>query len=213
MANAIALVSGGLDSVVMLHKLVKQMNLDPLVLLFDYRQRQTRELVCAKWHAMELGLKWQTIHTDMPKEVVLPGVDDDFPTYVPSRNVVLFSLAGAVAESLRIERVYDGFHYVPGHPGWDAAPEFVEAMNAVFKLNDHFRVTFYSPIWELLKTEIVQLGMELRVDFEHTWSCYTNQHVACGVCPICKVRLRTFAKLGLQDPIEYSNRDAQRVLE
>jgi 7-cyano-7-deazaguanine synthase len=64
-------------------------------------------------------------------------------------------------------------------------------------------ILIYSPLIHLKKTEIIQLGNQLGVPWEKTWSCYAGEEKACGVCDSCKLRLAAFQELGLTDPIPY----------
>ena len=53
------------------------------------------------------------------------------------------------------------------------------------------------------KHEIIKLGLELNAPLELTWSCYSSENEACGVCESCALRLRGFQKLNVVDPIPY----------
>jgi 7-cyano-7-deazaguanine synthase len=57
------------------------------------------------------------------------------------------------------------------------------------------------------KAEIIRLGLELKAPFDLTWSCYSQQEKACGVCDSCVLRLRAFAAQGIEDPIPYLARE------
>ena len=65
-------------------------------------------------------------------------------------------------------------------------------------------IQIYTPLINLKKTEIIQLGNKLGVPWELTWSCYAGGHIAWGVCDSCRLRLAAFAELGLADPIAYA---------
>jgi 7-cyano-7-deazaguanine synthase len=60
-----------------------------------------------------------------------------------------------------------------------------------------------TPLIDLKKTEIIQLGNQLHVPWEKTWSCYQGGETACGVCDSCQLRLNAFQQLGLTDPLPY----------
>ena len=76
-------------------------------------------------------------------------------------------------------------------------------------LPDSWRLNTITPIVSLRvdqsKVEIVKKGMELHTPFELTWSCYTENEKACGVCDSCRLRLKGFRENGIEDPIEYMN--------
>jgi 7-cyano-7-deazaguanine synthase len=61
-----------------------------------------------------------------------------------------------------------------------------------------------TPLISLRKAEIVKLGLELGAPFDLTWSCYSREDRACGVCESCVLRLRAFAAAEATDPIPYA---------
>ena len=64
-------------------------------------------------------------------------------------------------------------------------------------------IKIVTPLIDLKKTEIIQLGNKLGVPWELTWSCYAGEEISCGVCDSCLLRLEAFSELGLRDPIPY----------
>ena len=60
-----------------------------------------------------------------------------------------------------------------------------------------------TPLIQLKKSEIIQLGLSIQAPLEATWSCYSGEIVACGICESCILRLRAFAEAGAIDPIPY----------
>jgi len=130
-------------------------------------------------------------------------------TYVPARNTIFLSFALAYAETLAADRVYIGVNSLDysGYP--DCRPEYIAAMQTVFRLGTQQGVEgqatqIVAPLIQLKKTEIIQLGDRLGVPWEKTWSCYSGEAVACGVCDACRLRLAAFAELGQVDPIAYA---------
>jgi 7-cyano-7-deazaguanine synthase len=67
-------------------------------------------------------------------------------------------------------------------------------------------IRIVTPLINLKKTEIIELGNKLGVPWEKTWSCYAGGDVACGVCDSCRLRLAAFAELGLKDQLPYAVR-------
>jgi 7-cyano-7-deazaguanine synthase len=91
-----------------------------------------------------------------------------------------------------------------GYP--DCRPEYYEAFNRVIRAGTKAgRIGIVTPLIAMRKAEIVALGLRLGAPFELTWSCYSGQSRACGVCESCVLRLRAFAAAGLQDPIPYQD--------
>jgi 7-cyano-7-deazaguanine synthase len=67
-------------------------------------------------------------------------------------------------------------------------------------------IEIITPLIAMRKAEIVKLGLELGAPFDLTWSCYSREDRACGVCDSCALRLRAFEVAGVQDPIAYASR-------
>jgi 7-cyano-7-deazaguanine synthase len=86
---------------------------------------------------------------------------------------------------------------------WDCTLRFVECMNEVFGLNEKYPVFINAPFLLSSKSTIIQLGVELGVDFAHTWSCYNSGMKHCGYCLACKTRMKSFIDAGVPDPTEY----------
>jgi 7-cyano-7-deazaguanine synthase len=68
-----------------------------------------------------------------------------------------------------------------------------------------------TPLIALRKHEIVRLGLELGAPLDLTWSCYSREDRACGVCDSCVLRLRAFQEAGFSDPIPYLERSPAAV--
>jgi 7-cyano-7-deazaguanine synthase len=131
-------------------------------------------------------------------------------TYVPFRNAHFLSVAVSWAEVLGAEKIYIGAveQDSSGYP--DCRPAYYEAFNRVIKAGTkEGNIAIFTPLIAMRKAEIVRLGLELNAPFDLTWSCYSNEDRACGLCYSCMLRLRAFAAAGVQDPIPYAT--AERV--
>jgi 7-cyano-7-deazaguanine synthase len=94
-----------------------------------------------------------------------------------------------------------------GYP--DCRPAYYKAFNAVIQAGTREgKIEIVTPLIAMRKAEIVRLGLELGAPFELTWSCYSQEEKACGVCESCVLRLRAFAAAGATDPIPYIERSA-----
>ncbi len=222
--SALVLLSGGLDSSVLLHLVRQRLCSGPVhALSFDYGQRHVRELDCARRQAALADAAAHTVlDVSFMAELVRGGtalvrggaevpdladLDDAArrqpPTYVPNRNMILLSLAAAHAEALGIRDVYYGAQAQDEYGYWDCTRDFLDRMNAVLALNRGDGVRVHAPLMENGKAENVRLGVELGMDFAQTWSCYRGGEAACGTCPTCVERLNAFAAAGLPDPVIY----------
>jgi 7-cyano-7-deazaguanine synthase len=125
-------------------------------------------------------------------------------TYVPFRNAHFLSVAVSWAEVLGAEKVYIGA-VEPDSSGYpDCRPAYYEAFNQVVKMGTkEGRIEIATPLIAMRKAEIVRLGLELGAPLDLTWSCYSREDEACGVCDSCALRLRAFESAGVKDPIPY----------
>jgi len=126
-------------------------------------------------------------------------------TYVPFRNAHFIAVAVSWAEVLGAEKVYIGA-VEPDSSGYpDCRPAYYKAFNEVVRLGTkEGRIKVVTPLIAMRKAEIVRLGLELNAPFDLTWSCYSCEDYACGVCDSCRLRLRAFAAAGVKDPIPYA---------
>jgi 7-cyano-7-deazaguanine synthase len=125
-------------------------------------------------------------------------------TYVPFRNAHFLAAAVSWAEVLGAERILIGAveQDSSGYP--DCRPEYYRAFNQVIRAGTkEGKIEIVTPLIGMRKSEIVRLGLELAAPFDLTWSCYSREERACGVCESCVLRLRAFESAGVRDPIGY----------
>jgi len=221
---AVVLLSGGMDSTVLLHHVAQRLQRRPIhALSFDYGQRHARELEAASWqaraaraathHIVDVSFLAEMVSAgttlvraggDVPDlDALDPTTLDQPPTYVPNRNMILLSLAAAYAEAHKIRDVFYGAQAHDEYGYWDCTHDFLDRLNATLALNRREAVTVYAPFIDLRKESLVTIGQELGVDFAHTWSCYRGGEIACGACPTCRERRKAFAAAHAKDPIAY----------
>jgi len=126
-------------------------------------------------------------------------------TYVPFRNAHFLSAAVSWAEVIGAKQIFIGAveQDSSGYP--DCRPQYYEAFQRLIQLGTrNGDIQIITPLIHLKKSEIVRLGLELRAPFHLTWSCYSGEDEACGVCESCALRLRAFREAGLEDPITYA---------
>jgi 7-cyano-7-deazaguanine synthase len=225
--NAVCLLSGGLDSATSL-ACARRDGFTTYALSFDYGQRHKVELESAVRVAAHLGAAaHKTIKIDLrafggsalTDDIAVPKGRDAgemsalIPvTYVPARNTVFLSIALAWAEVLGATDIYLGVNAVDysGYP--DCRPEFIRAFEQMANLATKAGVEgaaplrIHTPLIQLSKAGIIQLGTSLGVDYSLTHSCYDPAgHLACGQCDSCLLRKAGFAAAGLADPLPYEN--------
>jgi 7-cyano-7-deazaguanine synthase len=225
--KAVILLSGGLDSSTVLYQ-AKADGCECYALSFDYQQRHRRELQSAKAIAQSAGVKEHRVVSfdlrqwggsaltdnslDLPEHRSLEEMSQNIPiTYVPARNTIFLSFGLSYAEAIGAQRVYVGVNALDysGYP--DCRPDYIQAMEKVFELGtkqgrEGELIEIVTPLINLKKTAIIELGNQLGVPWNQTWSCYAGGDVACGVCDSCQLRLAAFSELGLEDPVSYQEK-------
>jgi 7-cyano-7-deazaguanine synthase len=136
---------------------------------------------------------------------------EDVPvTYVPFRNAHFLSAAVSWAEVLGARTIFIGAveQDSSGYP--DCRPAYYEAFNALIRTGTKDGdIRLVTPLIAMRKAEIVQRGVEVGAPLHVSWSCYTGETEACGVCESCALRLRAFAQAGVVDPIPYARSAVQ----
>lgn len=227
MDTTVAIVSGGMDSVTLAHHLYAEGHRLHL-LSFDYGQRHRRELDCAKRCADRLGAEHDVIDLTSVTRLIATSAltgGGDVPhghyaedtmkaTVVPNRNMVMLSIAAAVAVSQRADHVAAGMHGGDHFVYPDCRPSFVRSCETTISVgNDGIAnppVNLLTPFIYEDKEFIARLGDELRVPWEDTWSCYEGGDQHCGRCGTCVERIEAFHLAGVTDPTQYDDPTAWR---
>jgi 7-cyano-7-deazaguanine synthase len=126
-------------------------------------------------------------------------------TVVPNRNMILLSLAGAVAEGWNAQCIAYAAHAGDHAIYPDCRPEFVMHLNQALRTGTYNGVELYTPFVQLRKEEIVVRGKQLRAPFHLTYSCYEGRPRHCGACGTCTERREAFRLAGVTDPTEYES--------
>ena len=221
------MLSGGLDSATVLGIVIAE-GYEAYALSFKYGQRHRIELEAACKVAKVLGASKHLILeinlaaiggsalTDtiaVPKHRDERTMGSEIPvTYVPARNTIFLSFALAWAEVLGVEDIFIGVNALDysGYP--DCRPEYVEAFERMANLatraavQGQSKLRIHTPLIKMSKSEIIQTGLRLGVDYSVSHSCYdpTAEGLACGACDSCLLRLKGFAEAGVDDPLKYS---------
>jgi 7-cyano-7-deazaguanine synthase len=228
--KAVLLLSGGLDSTTLL-ALAASQGYAIHALSVGYGQRHSSELDAARKIAARYGVVQHVVSTldlrafggsaltsddDVPKDREIDDTGSIPVTYVPARNTIFLSLAMAWAEVLGAHDIFIGVNALDysGYP--DCRPEFIAAFEKMAQLatragveaaGSEPAVRIRTPLIDMTKREIIELGLSLGVDYSMTTSCYDPDESgrACGHCDACQLRLRGFSEAGSKDPAAYSN--------
>lgn len=222
MNKAVVLLSGGLDSSTLLHYVKVRLGVPEVYALsFMYGQKHSREMEAARWQAHAAGVAdhreidlslfsalagggsaLTDAAQDIPDLKNLPeSVLQQPPTYVPHRNLVLLSLAAACAEAVGAQDVFYGAQAQDCYGYWDCTVDFVSRINHLLALNRGRPVTVRAPFAGWGKGEVLRVGLELGVEYAHTWTCYRGAAQPCGSCPSCVERAGAFRAAGVPDPL------------
>ena len=223
--KAIILLSGGLDSATVLAS-AKAEGFELHTVSFEYGQKNRFEFLAAekiaknsnvKSHRLvkidlaQIGGSSLTSNLEVEKNRSFEQIGKDIPaTYVPARNTIFLSYALAIAETLPALDIFIGANQLDysGYP--DCRPDYFEAFEKLANLATRLgttnnKITIHTPLINLNKSQIIQRGIELGVDYSSTISCYDPniEGKACGSCDACKLRLRGFEQIGKKDPAKY----------
>ncbi len=220
-SRAVVLLSGGMDSCVCAALAARDHDAAAAHVSYgqrtEERERQSFLAICERLNIRDklvvrneaLGAIGGSALTDgtiaVPRaEAVGHGIP---VTYVPFRNAHFLAVAVSWAEVLGAKKVYIGA-VEPDSSGYpDCRPAYYSAFNAVVKAGTkEGDIEVVTPLIAMRKVEIVRLGLELGAPFDLTWSCYSSEDQACGVCDSCVLRLRAFEAAGVRDPISYAAR-------
>jgi 7-cyano-7-deazaguanine synthase len=233
-SDSALIFSGGLDSTTLAYLLVSE-GLEPHLLSFNYGQRHKKELEFAANTAFKLGLRHDVIDlsgiTHLISNSALtshPSVsahrDDDIEvpeghyaednmrlTVVPNRNMIMLSIASAVAVNNNYRGVWTGVHAGDHFVYPDCRPTFLRYANgAVVYGNEGFGPIpeqdpnayptdfIIAPFTNRTKEEIAKRAFELEVPLEDTWSCYKGGDIHCGRCGTCVERLEAIHAASVQ---------------
>jgi 7-cyano-7-deazaguanine synthase len=218
MKKAIVLLSGGLDSSVVIY-LAKSEGFEVYALSFNYGQKHNKELECAKAIAEKVGAAGHNIVTlqlnlwggssltDSKMDVEDGDVTrTDIPqTYVPARNMVFLSVAASYAEAIGAQDIFIGVSEVDYSGYVDCREEFIRSMEQTINKGTVMgaelgrKISIHTPFINKTKAEEIKLGEQLGVDWSLTWSCYRGGEKPCGTCDSCLLRAKAFNEAGVID--------------
>lgn len=213
--KAVIILSGGLDSTTLLYDVIAH-GLEPYALSINYGQRHKKELVMAAKTCRELDIPHKIVELQCLNELLqgssltTPGIatphgkydeENMKATVVPNRNMIMLSIAAGYAISIKAEKLFYGAHAGDHAIYPDCRPEFIAQLYEAIKLADWHSVSLLAPYSKKSKGEIVVRGIELKVPFENTWTCYEGGEKPCGKCGACQERAEAFEYAIAEDPL------------
>jgi 7-cyano-7-deazaguanine synthase len=220
--ETLVLLSGGLDSGVLLAHEAKRARVHPVYVSVGLAWEAAERAAIAKLlsspifdgHVAPLStVEFSMRDVYSPNHWAIRGTPPAYDTpdedvYLTGRNLVLLTKAGVVAASRNIGRIALG--PLAGNPFPDATPEFFAAMAAALSRGLNHEIDISTPFASLHKKDVIKLGARLRVPFEHTLSCMSpvgddGPSLHCGLCSKCRERRDAFAAASIADPTEYAH--------
>lgn len=215
MKHSLIILSGGMDSVTLLHEYAEDI---ALAVSFNYGSNHNhKELEYAANNCAKLGIEHLIVDLnfirDHFKSSLLQGAkaipeghyaDESMrSTVVPFRNGIMLSIAAGLAESRGLDNImianHGGDHAI--YP--DCRDAFIVALDHAICSGTYRGVHILAPYTNHDKTYIAKRGAELGVDFSLTYSCYKGGEKHCGKCGTCVERKEAFHNAGLIDPTKY----------
>lgn len=240
MTHAVAVVSGGMDSVTLAYAIRAGHDLTDLafgpvddltIVTVNYGQRHVKEIESARLAAARLDATHVVVDlrsiTAALSGSALTDDDVDVPdghyaadtmraTVVPNRNAILASIAYGVGVARDAPFVALGMHAGDHTIYPDCRPEFIATLGMALHLGNTWTPTesapaLVAPFIDMNKAQIAALGDTIGVPWADTWSCYRGDAVHCGRCGTCVERAEAFHDADVDDPTEYADPDFWRT--
>lgn len=224
--KTILIYSGGLDSTVLLGKLLADGS-EVKCLSVDYGQRHRRELNAAAQITQKLGVEHRVADLSSLKPLLAGSsqTDDSVPvphghyaaenmklTVVPNRNALMLSVAFAWAISTKADAVAYAAHAGDHAIYPDCRESFTAPFAEAMRNADWHQVELLRPFILYTKAEIVKVGKLncLEDIMAMSYSCYEGGELHCALCGTCSERRSAFRDAGVPDPTKY---DPEGLLE
>jgi 7-cyano-7-deazaguanine synthase len=224
--TALVLFSGGQDSTTCLAWALERFSRVETI-GFDYGQRHAVELqmrprlrerliaLRGAWaarlgddHLIKLDALAAISETALTRDMKIEIADTGLPTtFVPGRNLVFLTFAGAVAYRRGAKSLVAGMCETDysGYP--DCRDDTIKAMQRALSLGMDRPIAVHTPLMRIDKAGTFALAEEiggkalLDLVIEETHSCYRGERsqrhpwgYGCGACPACLLRAQGFAK-------------------
>lgn len=221
MEKAVVCVSGGMDSLAALASIVDDHEVTLLHLNYGQRTEAKEEKTfhaIGRWYnipeerMLVVGTNlFRLIGTSCltDSSIAVPEGNPDLPgipiSYVPFRNGVILSMATAIAEAIKANKIITGFGELDNSGYPDCTELFVQMMKATIRegTKPETFINIVTPVIHMTKSEVVSFAVNLGAPLHLSWSCYKSSEKACGTCDSCILRIRGFMRAGCIDPIPY----------
>lgn len=198
--TTVLLLSGGIDSSVLLHHLHEDGVVRPLFI--DYGQRAvTTERAAAEAQCRALGLELSTLDVSTVGTRLHADSRVSPHSPLPLRNLVLASLALSFADRVRARSVATAIIRDDLQAYACTSASFWYALRDLGATLDGMNVE--TPFIYFDKLGVLNEGARLGVDFALTYSCMLGREQHCGTCRQCVHRRRAMARAGITEPADF----------
>jgi len=216
-----ALVSGGLDSAVMVGRMVEEGHeVQPVYVRtgmawetveFGWLRRFLDAIESPSLRPMRaLSFPLDDVYADHWSVGAgeVPGYDaPDEAVYLPGRNIILVAKTAVFCALNGIDRIALGV--LAGNPFPDATTDFFDGLSGALGLGLDHPLRVIRPLAEMHKPDVVRAGAHLPLGL--TFSCVRPvDGIHCGDCNKCAERRRGFADAGVADPTRYAKERLER---
>lgn len=214
--RALVICSGGLDSTVAARWAQKE-GYEITLLHFLYHCRaEKREMAAVEAIARNLGcdyrfesLSWLgkmggSSLTDPSIPITCNETGAEFAyEWVPARNLIFIAMAAGLCDRFGFNSLVLGLNLEEGGAYPDNTVEFYQSLDHVCDIGTISRPSIICPLGNLVKHQIVRIGLEIEAPLHLSWSCYYGEEIHCGHCGPCFMRKNAFKMLGVADMMTY----------
>ncbi|MFX1260239.1 MAG: 7-cyano-7-deazaguanine synthase, partial [Promethearchaeota archaeon] len=183
--GSVILLSGGIDSATALYWAMRE-GYDLIGLSINYLNRPEQEKIATANLAKETNIKL----IEITAPYVMEAIDLIFKGYpapcainapegfIPSKNLLFYSIASYFADAYGIEVIIGGHTSYDTRKFPDVSNSFFSKLTELINMGKHNQdknlIKIKLPLLKMSKAEVVKLAKELRVPIELTWSCYSD---------------------------------------
>ncbi|WP_048570690.1 7-cyano-7-deazaguanine synthase QueC [Clostridium cylindrosporum] len=201
--KAVVVFSGGQDSTTCLFWALKEFD-EVIAVTFNYNQKHSLEIDCAKDIAKELGVEHHILDMELLNQLapnaltrddikIEKGEDGELPsTFVEGRNMLFLTFAGVLAKVKGAKHIVTGVCETDfsGYP--DCRDVFIKSLNVTLNLAMDYDFVVHTPLMWLDKAQTWEMADKFgKLDYvrEKTLTCYNGIiGDGCKECPSCILR-------------------------
>lgn len=207
MAKCVVLLSSGLDSTVNF-LMAREQHEVVAAITFNYSQKAAeQEIAHARGLCDKFRVRHILVHLPFFKDFTstslvsgqmnVPGkIDINLESeshnnasrdkvWVPNRNGIFLNIAAGYAEGLHAKYVVPGFNLEEASTFPDNSQAYQDSLNTSFQFSTQNGVEILCFTQNMMKTEIMALGLKHNLSLDDLWPCYHGNTSWCMDCESC----------------------------